>query len=285
MTHNQYWRAYARQNAMYERYGAYLFRVAIRKSIAPVLVSLNPADLDNRPIYQAFEKYYLYVGKKHKEWEDKQWERKFPGSQAIRGKNGSEDLSLKEDERESPRHSRARAREEVGLFARIRLSFSNAMWLRRLKDMINGLDTASRVTGITETVRKRIQKILSEASQEEIQTRRIAARLRREVGIEMTPARAKMIARTETTRVTNEAAKHSALELGIDLDKFWIATLDDKTRDAHREMNNQKPIGANEKFLVGGRLMDKPGDPAGGAANCINCRCVVAYIPKGGRRL
>ena len=285
MTPTQYWRAYARQNAKYERYGAYLFRAAIRKAVAPVLVSLNPNDLDIRPLYQAFEKYYLYVGKKHKEWEDSQWERKLPGSWALRGKaDATDNLRTKEDERESTRQQ-PRIREEVGLFARIRLSFGNAMWLRRLRDLINGLDTASRVTGITETIRKRIQKILSEASQEEIQTRKIAARLRREVGIEMTPARAKMIARTETTRVTNEAAKQSALELGIDLDKFWIATLDDKTRDAHREMNNQKPIGANEKFLVGGMPMDKPGDPAGGAANCINCRCVVAYIPKGGRRL
>lgn len=284
MTRSQYWRAYARQNAKYELYGAYLFRAAIRKALAPVLVSLDPNDLDPKPLYWAYEKFYLYVGRKHKDWEDVQWQRKLPGSMALRQKAQIGPDKWKEDKRESPR-PRRQVREEVGLFARIRLSFSNANWLRRLRDFINGLDTASRVTGITETVRKRIQKILSDASQEEIQTRKIAARLRKEIGIEMTPARAKMIARTETTRVTNEAAKQSAMELGIDLEKFWVATLDDKTRDSHREMNSQKPIHANEKFLVGGMLMDKPGDPDGGAKEVINCRCIVAYIPKGGRRL
>ena len=33
----------------------------------------------------------------------------------------------------------------------------------------------------------------------------------------------------------------------------------------------------DEKFNVGGAEMDFTGDPAGGAKNVINCRCVIIY--------
>ena len=34
----------------------------------------------------------------------------------------------------------------------------------------------------------------------------------------------------------------------------------------------------DEKFLVGGTEMAYAGDPAGGAANTVNCRCVIIYV-------
>lgn len=271
MTPAQYWRAYAKQNTMYERRGVIIFRRAIHRAIAPVLVSGNAEDFDARFIRDAYREFYEYVGMKHKAWEDRRWKQYKESRPAL--------LFKEEDDRVTPAERR-QVREEVGIFARFGLSFRNAAWLRRLRDMIYGLDVAARITQVSDTLRKRIRKILSEASQEEVRTRRVASRLKRELGGEISLARARLIARTETTYVTNEAAKQSAMETGLELVKIWVATLDDRTRDAHRSMHGKDPIDAHQKFLVGGIPMDKPGDPAGGASNVCNCRCVVSYLPK-----
>ena len=62
-------------------------------------------------------------------------------------------------------------------------------------------------------------------------------------------------------------------------DKEWLTAVDGRERDAHRMANGQKrdPL---EPFNVGGELLMLPGDPRGSASNIINCRCVVAEIPK-----
>jgi hypothetical protein len=61
--------------------------------------------------------------------------------------------------------------------------------------------------------------------------------------------------------------------------KEWIASFDDRVRDTHSEAGASEPIKDNEYFLVGGNMMMHPGDPAGGAAEIINCRCSLASFP------
>jgi hypothetical protein len=63
----------------------------------------------------------------------------------------------------------------------------------------------------------------------------------------------------------------------ITMTKHWISTLDARTRDAHAAMSPDDGVGINEDFLVGGVPMSRPGDPRGGAANVINCRCSLVY--------
>ncbi len=53
--------------------------------------------------------------------------------------------------------------------------------------------------------------------------------------------------------------------------KQWDATLDGKTRDSHRMVDGEIRE-LNEKFSNG--LM-YPGDPSGGAAEVVNCRCAL----------
>ena len=67
-------------------------------------------------------------------------------------------------------------------------------------------------------------------------------------------------------------------DYGAKLKKKWVATSDPRTRDAHSLMNTKEPIDMNEKFLVGGTRMKHTGDPDGGPANNINCRCVIIYV-------
>ena len=85
---------------------------------------------------------------------------------------------------------------------------------------------------------------------------------------------AKRIARTEGHRIQCQAgmdACHKAKDMGADVVKQWDSTLDAKTRDSHAQVDGEiKEI--DEKFSNG--LMF-PGDPSGGAAEVVNCRCAL----------
>ena len=82
------------------------------------------------------------------------------------------------------------------------------------------------------------------------------------------------IARTEGHRIQVQAgmdACYKAQEMGADVVKQWDATLDSSTRESHQAVDGQiREI--DEKFSNG--LMF-PGDPSGGAAEVINCRCAL----------
>jgi uncharacterized protein with gpF-like domain len=65
-------------------------------------------------------------------------------------------------------------------------------------------------------------------------------------------------------------------DLGINMMKKWVATGDDRTRSSHAEANGQVRA-MEEKFDIGGTQMEHAGDPAGGAKNNVNCRCVIVY--------
>ena len=89
------------------------------------------------------------------------------------------------------------------------------------------------------------------------------------------------IARTEGGRASSQAqfyAFRDAKNMGIDLKRQWVATLDDKTRYSHQEMDGQT-VGEYEDFVSpttgargrGPRLLGHPGED-------INCRCTTIAI-------
>ena len=85
-------------------------------------------------------------------------------------------------------------------------------------------------------------------------------------------SRAKTIARTEGHRIQQMStvdAQQAAKAKGADVVKQWDATLDGRTRDSHRRVDGEVRE-LDEKFSNG--LMF-PGDPSGGAAEVVNCRC------------
>ena len=98
---------------------------------------------------------------------------------------------------------------------------------------------------------------------------------------DLSAARADTIARTETHNAmmfaSMEGADKVARDEGITLKKRWLPVMDARTRVSHAFMSSQPAIPMQSDFNVGGAAMSRPGDPKGGAANCINCRCVLAY--------
>ena len=86
--------------------------------------------------------------------------------------------------------------------------------------------------------------------------------------------RAIRIARTEGHRVQCSAAMdamETAKEKGCDVVKQWDAALDGRTRDSHAKVDGQ--IREIDKPFSNGLMY--PGDPAGGAAEVVNCRCAL----------
>ena len=150
-------------------------------------------------------------------------------------------------------------------------------------------DAGSRITSITQMTQAQIQRIVggavNRATDEGLGAVETAKAIRdslREQGETINQWRALRIARTEVMTASNVGSLRGARDLGVPMNKIWIATLDDRTRDSHAAMNNVE-VDINEDFkLPSGAVMDGPGDPAGGAEETINCRCSIAYRVKRG---
>ena len=89
-------------------------------------------------------------------------------------------------------------------------------------------------------------------------------------------------ARTLHTQAENKGRLdryEEAEKSGIELQKQWLATLDNRTRDAHRELDGE--IRANDEPFENaiGKIM-YPGDPNADPANVYNCRCHIRAVIK-----
>jgi hypothetical protein len=92
----------------------------------------------------------------------------------------------------------------------------------------------------------------------------------------ITDARSRTIARTESAGAMSQGTWDQARADGIYLSKEWLAFSDAKTRETHTACMAQGRIPFNDRFDNG---LAYPLDPAGQAAEVINCRCVLApYI-------
>lgn len=84
------------------------------------------------------------------------------------------------------------------------------------------------------------------------------------------------IVQTETHRAVSQGTQASfdqAAEKGLIFKRVWVATLDSRTRDRHRELDGQK-VDNGEPFRMGGLEAMYPGG-FGIAEMDINCRCAV----------
>lgn len=89
------------------------------------------------------------------------------------------------------------------------------------------------------------------------------------------------IVRTEGNRINQQGRLDSgdeAVKAGCDLLKQWDATLDGRTREAHREADGQI-VEWDEDFTVGGEKMKAP-SIGGSASNVCNCRCQLLKRPR-----
>jgi len=134
------------------------------------------------------------------------------------------------------------------------------------------------VTEMSNTTVKEINHIISAAFEEGQSIQTTAATIQASIK-HMTNVRATMIARTETIRASNIGAMAGADMTGLNLNKEWISTFDDRTREDHLVADGQV-VAKDDPFDVGGEPLRYPADASGSAWNTINCRCTLAFIPK-----
>ena len=90
-------------------------------------------------------------------------------------------------------------------------------------------------------------------------------------------------ARTMATGVQNAGRTDSykrAEGMGIKLMQEWLATLDNRTRHEHRQLDGQR-VAVGEKFQIDGYELEYPADPQGAPHLIYNCRCTLVPALKG----
>lgn len=105
----------------------------------------------------------------------------------------------------------------------------------------------------------------------------VAKRLTKVVGMEeryaLTNARTAMTGAQNAGRLDSYIAMK---RMGIKLRKQWMATLDERTRTSHQEMDGEI-VDIEDKFS---NELEYPGDPEGDPREVYNCRCtMIADLP------
>ena len=135
----------------------------------------------------------------------------------------------------------------------------------------------NRLKGIGETTWNEIATSLRDSFDEGASPAEAAEAVRAKVNNAVSPARATMIARTETGAVVGAADQSIADELadqGFTVMKEWLATPGPRTRATHAAADGQVvPVGS--QFKVGLASLHFPSDPTGPAEEIINCRCAL----------
>lgn len=101
--------------------------------------------------------------------------------------------------------------------------------------------------------------------------------------------RADTIARTETSGAYNNGNFVGEQALGQygPVEKVWIASLDDRTRQTHLNVwqsSLRQPVPFNKPFTVGATTMMIPHAPGAPAGEVVNCRCYYDALYVGDRR-
>lgn len=143
-----------------------------------------------------------------------------------------------------------------------------------------GLIKAKEINDTTRAeLREKLAAEVSEGVQSGESMSKIAGRIRAATdGVyeNMSANRATVIARTETASSVNAGQFETYKGEGVK-QKEWLATSDDRTRDAHAEADGQV-VGIDEPFIVDGEELQYPLDPNGSAGNVIECRCTVLPV-------
>lgn len=137
-------------------------------------------------------------------------------------------------------------------------------------------------------IRWNIKKMNAEVLQGIVQGEpmdRIASRLSKVTGMNETAAIRN--ARTMVTGAENKGRQDSyarATADGIILHKEWLATNDGRTRHWHAELDGQT-VPQDKPFSNAVGLIMFPGDPGAHPANVYNCRCSMAAVVKGFKKV
>lgn len=143
-------------------------------------------------------------------------------------------------------------------------------WLKR--------EAGKKIKEVTDTTLREIREVLTRGEKEGWGITEYVEAIDRLYLEKIIPYRSEVIARTEVICASNLGSQAGARSLDYPMEKTWISTRDDRTRDDHDEADGQvRDI--DEPYEVGGELLMFPGDTSLGASakNVIKCRCTESY--------
>lgn len=136
---------------------------------------------------------------------------------------------------------------------------------------------AKLVQGILDTTKKQLASEINAGIEAGESIPDIAKRVEAYGLEQIIPSRSRTIARTETVSASNAASIEAAKSTELPLEKEWIETADDRTRDSHKGV---EAVPLDDPFVLGsGDEVEFPGDSSLGAdaGEIVNCRCTQAY--------
>ncbi|MFF0467598.1 phage minor head protein [Micromonospora zamorensis] len=139
----------------------------------------------------------------------------------------------------------------------------------------------NRLSGVPDSAWTQVTAVVADLTAEGASIPRIRDAIEAILGELSWEDRAVTIARTETIGAYNAGTLTAWLtaEQALDekLDKVWVATHDERTRDDHRDADGQR-VALDGVFMVGGVPLRFPGDPAAPAGQVVNCRCTMIEV-------
>lgn len=133
--------------------------------------------------------------------------------------------------------------------------------------------STQKITGVNRVTQKRITAHIRQALDKGESLQKLTDRIAETLGSNR--KRALGIARTGTAGAVSTGRHEGMRHAGVD-GKSWITAGDPQVRDAHRNagIDYSQPIPLEQPFVVDGESLMHPSDPAGSAANIVNCRCL-----------
>lgn len=149
-------------------------------------------------------------------------------------------------------------------------------WMVYVADYVDK-DTGKKIKWIGDGEKKELQQQIFEGIQKEEGVPKITKRVEA-MFTDMPPWKAKRIAQSEVIESFNMATLQQSIDAGSHLDRIWIATEDNKTRDAHRDMDLDHggiaiPWDQEEGFDCD--------DGTNWPGEAVNCRCALGSAVPG----
>jgi hypothetical protein len=250
MTINQIIIQQRRDDKRYRKYAERQFYRALREQVTPVLE--NPsAQVQVQPMYDAYNRVYQYTGidSAKKEY-----------------------LRLKKQEGQKD--------SVIDL-----LLNTWSEWMRRY--VVENLQNI--ISNVSQNTQDAVNRALQDSLEIGETRRQTINRIYKYTLGDIGRNRARMIARTETTRATNVGKRRSSDDWGMfnggtQMYKKWIHVPTPEFREFHLELANAKPIPQDQAWQVrnpkGGEPnpMMMPGDASAPGNQTINCNCTTIYM-------
>jgi hypothetical protein len=150
----------------------------------------------------------------------------------------------------------------------------NLEWTRQILEYFQ-LNLFNKVVlPISETTREHILDVISRGTIQGWSIEEMVTEIERKDYLD---GRVRRILRTELNRAINYGSMIGEQKFEYQTQKKWVAVHDHRTRHPHLAADGQTVM-IDGSFLVGGEVMQFPGDPDASAANVINCRCHTEMV-------